>query len=177
MESKRQGKLGVMLQSFLVRFPGQASIFSPLTSACCLANSMHYQVNLTSSENTWVVSPGSCRSLWNVAVPTLTGSWRSLSMNWASTGASQECPKVFHVTVYFNEEWVQTGSLRENGCSNKSPSPEEVRIGKESRRDLENCFLMGPKMNVYDTQEQDTERTYLSWRFWSQGATGGRQVT
>lgn len=156
MESKRQGKPGVMLQSFLVRFPGPASIFSPLTSACCLANSMHYQINLTSSENTWVVSPGSCRSLWNVAVPTLTGSWRSLSMNWASTGASQECPKVFHVTVYFNEEWMQTGSPHKNGCSNKSPSPEEVRIGKESRRDLENCFLMGPKMNVYDIQEQNT---------------------
>ena len=74
MEAKRQGKPGVMLQSFLVRFPSQASIFSPLTAACCLANSMHYQVNLTSSEKTCVVSPGSCRSLWDVAVPTLTGS-------------------------------------------------------------------------------------------------------
>lgn len=151
MEAKRQGRPGVMLKSFLVRFPGQASTLRNLPSACCLVNSMHYQVNLTSSENTCVVSPGSCRSLWDIAVPTLTGSWRSISMNWASMGSSQEYPKVFHVTVYLNEEWMQTKSLSKNGCSSKSTSTKEVRIGKESRHDLENCFLMSPKMNVYDT--------------------------
>lgn len=79
-------------------------------------------------------------------------------MNWASMGTSQEYPKVFHVTVYLNEEGMQTKSLHKNGCSDKSTSPKEVRIGKESRHDLENCFLMGPRMNVYDTQEQNTER-------------------
>ena len=50
-------------------------------------------------------------------------------------------------------------------------SLKEGRIGKRSRYEKANCFLMGPKKDAHAFQEQNTERAEL------QACPGGFRVT
>ena len=78
-------------------------------------------------------------------------------------GASMEYPKVFHVTIYLGEEWMQTVSLHKNGYSNKPTSPKEGRIGKRSRYETTNSLANGPQEEcIWRIRAEYREHTTIS---------------